>query len=112
MQIVCNVQLESIASSVHGRNLREYRLGDCTELWGQVGTVSHIEIGSRAQVGNKSGVSKNVPPGEGGFGYPAMALKETKETVARLSRLSRLFQRVKRLEQNARETRKTLPPET
>jgi UDP-3-O-[3-hydroxymyristoyl] glucosamine N-acyltransferase len=76
-------------------------------LGGQVGTVGHIEIGKGAQVGAQSGVSKNVPPGEIWFGYPAMPLKETKEQLARIALLPRYFDRVKRLEQAAREAGKS-----
>lgn len=83
------------------------RLGDYAVLGGQVGTVGHIEIGQGAQVGAQSGVSKNVPPGEIWFGYPAMPIKETKAQLARIALLPRIFDRVKALEQAARETGKT-----
>jgi UDP-3-O-[3-hydroxymyristoyl] glucosamine N-acyltransferase len=88
------------------------RLGDHAVLGGQVGTVGHIEIGSGAQIGAQSGVSKNVPPGQMWFGYPALPMKVAKDQVARVSLLPRLFERVKRLEQSARESAKSLPPET
>jgi UDP-3-O-[3-hydroxymyristoyl] glucosamine N-acyltransferase len=80
------------------------RLGDYAVLGGQVGTVGHIEIGKGAQIGAQSGVSKNVPPGQVWFGYPAMPLKDQKEQLARIALLPRLFQRVKRIEQEARES--------
>ncbi len=80
------------------------RLGDYAVLGGQVGTVGHIEIGRGAQIGAQSGVSKNVPPGEVWFGYPAMPLKDQKAQLARIALLPRLFQRVKRMEQEARES--------
>ena len=88
------------------------RVGDHAVLGGQVGTVGHIEIGARAQIGAQSGVSKNVPPDETWFGYPALRMKEAKEQVARFALLPKLFERVKRLEQSAREAAKSLPPET
>lgn len=86
------------------------RLGDYAVLGGQVGTVGHIEIGRGAQVGAQSGVSKNVPPGEVWFGYPAIPIKEQKTQLARIALLPRLFERLKRLEQMAREFGKALPP--
>jgi len=86
------------------------RLGERVVVGGQVGTVGHIEIGDGAQIGAQSGVSKNVPPGSVWFGYPAMEITETKDRLARIALLPKLFQRVKRLEQDARETRKSLPP--
>jgi UDP-3-O-[3-hydroxymyristoyl] glucosamine N-acyltransferase len=87
-------------------------MGDYAVLGGQVGTVGHIEIGQAAQIGAKSGVSKNVPPGEVWFGYPATPMKQTKEQLARVALLPRLFERVKRLEQNARESEKSSSPTT
>jgi UDP-3-O-[3-hydroxymyristoyl] glucosamine N-acyltransferase len=82
------------------------RLQDYVVLGGQVGTVGHIEIGSGAQVGAQSGVSKSVPAGQVLFGSPAIPMKDAKEQLARVALLPRLFDRVKRLEQNSRETPK------
>ena len=87
------------------------RLHDYVVLGGQVGTVGHIEIGTGTQVGAKSGVSKNVPPGQILWGTPALPMREVKEEMARVRLLPRLFARVKALEQKAREEGKSLPPE-
>ena len=70
-------------------------LGGC----GQVGVVGHIQIGDRAIVGAQSGISKNVPPGETWFGYPATPLREMKERLAYIGRLEKLYARVRKLEQ-------------
>jgi UDP-3-O-[3-hydroxymyristoyl] glucosamine N-acyltransferase len=88
------------------------RLGDYAVLGGQVGTVGHIEIGTGAQIGAQCGVTKNVPPGAVLWGTPARPLKEIKEQIARVAMLPRFFDRLKRLEQLARESEKSLPPET
>lgn len=86
------------------------RLGSYVTLAGQVGTVGHIEIGDQVIVGAQSGVSKDVPPKEIWFGYPAAPMKEAKEQLARVARLSKLTDRVKRLEQLLGEIGKSLPP--
>lgn len=86
------------------------RLWDYVVLGGQVGTVGHIEIGVGAQVGAQSGVSKNVPPGQVWFGYPAMLAKDQKDQLARVALLPRFFERLKRLEQVAREWTKASAP--
>jgi len=80
------------------------RLGNHVVLGGQVGTVGHIFIGDGTQVGAKSGVSKDVPPGQVLWGTPALPMRETKEQLARTRLLPRLFERVKRLEQKSRES--------
>lgn len=86
------------------------RLGNYVTLAGQVGTVGHIEIGDQVIVGAQSGVSKNVPPKEVWFGYPAMPMREAKEQLARIARLPKLAERLKRLEQLLGESGKSLPP--
>jgi len=75
------------------------RLGSYVTLAGQVGIVGHIEIGDQAIVAAKSGVSKNVPPKEVYFGYPATPIKDQKEQLAHIGRLPKLYARVKKLEQ-------------
>ena len=82
------------------------RLGNYVTLAGQVGVVGHIEIGDQAIVAAKSGVSKNVPPKEIWFGYPATPIAEQKEKLAYISRLEKLYARVKRLEQQLDESKK------
>lgn len=74
------------------------RLGNYVVLGGQVGTVGHIEIGDGAQVAAQSGVSKNVPPKQVVFGYPAQPMREAKEQLARIGRLEKLYERVRKLE--------------
>ena len=75
------------------------RLGQYVTLAGQVGLVGHIEVGDFSVIAAQSGVSKNVPPKEIWFGYPAMPLKEQKERLANINRLTKLFARVKLLEE-------------
>jgi UDP-3-O-[3-hydroxymyristoyl] glucosamine N-acyltransferase len=74
------------------------RLGERVILAGQVGIVGHVTISDGAIIAAQSGVSKNVPPGEIWFGYPATPIEETKRHVAWIHRLGKLFERVKALE--------------
>jgi len=74
-------------------------LGQYVTLAGQVGVVGHIEIGDRATVGAQSGVSKNIPPGETWFGYPAAPIREAKERLAYINRLEKLHARLRKIEQ-------------
>lgn len=108
VQIAHNVQIgkHCIVCALAGIS-GSTRLGDYVVIGGQVGTVGHIEIGAGTQVGAKSGVSKNVAPGQILWGTPAIPIKKMKEQLARVSLLPRLFDRVKRLEQIAREDGKS-----
>jgi UDP-3-O-[3-hydroxymyristoyl] glucosamine N-acyltransferase len=72
-------------------------LGDHVVLAGQVGVVGHIEIGSGAQIGAKSGVSKSVKPGERLFGYPAQPVLQAKRIEASLRKLPELVQTIRKL---------------
>jgi len=75
------------------------KLGQYVTLAGQVGLVGHIDIGDRAIVGAKSGVSKSIPAGETWFGIPAMPIRESKERLAYINRLEKLYARVRQIEQ-------------
>jgi len=86
------------------------RLGNYVTLAGQVGVVGHIEIGDQAIIAAKSGVSKNVPPKEVFFGYPATPMKEQKEQLACIGRLPKLYSRVRKLEQFLDSEGKSSPP--
>jgi UDP-3-O-[3-hydroxymyristoyl] glucosamine N-acyltransferase len=88
------------------------RLGNYVVLGGQVGTVGHIEIGDGTQIAAKSGVSKNVPPGQVFWGSPAMPIREAKEQMARVGRLEKLFERVRKLENPPGASGKSPPPAT
>lgn len=78
------------------------RLGDYVTFGGQAAAVGHIEIGSRAMIGARGGVSKSVREGEILWGSPvAMPIREAKEQLALIRRLPKLYQRVKKLEADA-----------
>ena len=70
---------------------------------GQVGIVGHIEIGSGAQIGAKSGVSKSIKPGERVFGYPALPVGQAKRIEACIRNLPDLIQTVRSLKRRVDE---------
>jgi len=49
---------------------------------GQVGIAGHLRIGAGARIAGHSGVTKNVPPGEEWFGYPAGPSKQKLRALA------------------------------
>jgi UDP-3-O-[3-hydroxymyristoyl] glucosamine N-acyltransferase len=64
-------------------------LEDFVAMGGQCGTVGHIRIGARAQIGAQSGVASDVPSGERWGGYPAKPMSSWAREVALLKRLTR-----------------------
>ena len=64
-------------------------LGDYVVTAGQAGLAGHLTIGTGAQVGAKSGVMNDIPPGERWFGIPAQAAREQFRLHATLKRLAR-----------------------
>lgn len=64
------------------------RIGSDVVLAGQVGLADHVTIGPRAQVAAKSGVMRDIPPGEAVMGYPAKPIRTFWREVAALSRLT------------------------
>jgi UDP-3-O-[3-hydroxymyristoyl] glucosamine N-acyltransferase len=73
------------------------KVGKHVTIAGQVGTVGHIEIGDNAILAAKSGISKDVPPGEIWFGYPAMTIMKQKKIEASLRRLPEMSKKVNKL---------------
>ena len=74
-------------------------LEDYVTLGGQAGLVGHIRIGTGAQVGAQSGVTKSVGAGTTVIGYPALPQGIFKRIHAYIQRLPQLFQRTKSLEE-------------
>ena len=57
-------------------------------LAGQVGLADHLTIGQGAQVAAKSGVMRDIAPGQAVMGYPAKPIRTFWREVAVLSRLT------------------------
>lgn len=65
------------------------RLGDFVMAGGQVGFAGHLQIGSGARIGAKSGLMRDVPPGQTVGGTPAVPMGLFMKQVAVLQRLAR-----------------------
>lgn len=74
------------------------RIGDGVALAGQVGLIGHLDIGDRAQIAAKSGVSRDVPPGEIWFGNPARERMGMMRAQAAFLKLPDLMRRLRRIE--------------
>jgi UDP-3-O-[3-hydroxymyristoyl] glucosamine N-acyltransferase len=62
---------------------------DYSVLAAQAGVAGHLRIGTGARIGAKSGVMKDVPPGEEQLGAPAMPVKDFMRQVIALKRLTK-----------------------
>ncbi|GIX03155.1 MAG: UDP-3-O-acylglucosamine N-acyltransferase [Planctomycetaceae bacterium] len=70
---------------------------DYVRLAGQVGVRDHVHLHAGCSVGAKSGVNKDIPPGETWMGYPAGSEMEQKKLLFALHRLPQLREQVKQL---------------
>ena len=65
------------------------RLDDFVVVGGQVGIAGHLHLASGAQVAAKSGVHRDIPPGEVVGGYPAVPIREFRRIAGAVRRLAR-----------------------
>ena len=65
------------------------RIGDGVVIGGQAGFADHVHVADRAQIAAKSGVMRDVGPGEVVMGYPAKPIRQFWRDIAALSRLTR-----------------------
>lgn len=71
-------------------------IGDGVVIGGAVGIGDHLRIGDGARIGAKSGVTKDIPPGETWLGYPADPAREKLRQWATIRKLPGLVQRISR----------------
>ncbi len=64
-------------------------LGDFVMIAGQAGLSGHLNVGHGARIGAKSGVMRDIAPGDTVFGYPAMPRKQYMRQVALIARLAK-----------------------
>jgi UDP-3-O-[3-hydroxymyristoyl] glucosamine N-acyltransferase len=64
-------------------------IGNHVVIGGQVGLADHVHVGDRAQIAAKSGVMRDIAPGEIVMGYPARPIRQFWRDTAALSRLTR-----------------------
>jgi UDP-3-O-[3-hydroxymyristoyl] glucosamine N-acyltransferase len=62
-------------------------LGDYVMVGGAVSISDHLTIGSGAKIAGKSGVMRDVAPGETVAGYPAVPVRQWHKQTAALARL-------------------------
>lgn len=65
------------------------KLGDYVVMGGQVGVAGHLSIGTGAKLAAKSGVTRDVPPGQVYGGFPAVPVRDWHRQTATLANLSR-----------------------
>ena len=74
------------------------RVGAGAILAGKAGVAGHINIGEGAQIGGMSAVTKDVPPGEIVWGYPAQRKTRFIRSVKALERVDEMRSRLEALE--------------
>lgn len=74
-------------------------VGDNVTFGGQVGTVGHITIGGNSVYAARSGISKNMPEGFFGCGFPIQSHSDWLKHQAALKRVPELIEKIRRLEQ-------------
>ena len=73
-------------------------VGDNVTFGGQVGTVGHIHIGGNSVYAARSGISKNMPEGFFGAGFPIQSHSEWLRSQAAMRKVPELLERINRLE--------------
>ena len=73
-------------------------VGDNVTFGGQVGTVGHITIGGNSVYAARSGISKNMPEGFFGAGFPIQSHSDWLRQQATLRRVPELLEKIHRLE--------------
>ena len=73
-------------------------VGDNVTFGGQVGTVGHITIGGNSIYAARSGITKNMPKGFFGAGFPVQTHAEWLRMQASLQKVPALMKRISQLE--------------
>jgi UDP-3-O-[3-hydroxymyristoyl] glucosamine N-acyltransferase len=64
-------------------------LGDRVMVGGQTAINEHVTVGSDARIAGKSGVMRDVAPGEAVGGYPAMPIRQWHRQTLALAQLAK-----------------------
>lgn len=73
-------------------------VADGAMIGGAASIRDNLTIGPRAQIAGRSGVMRDIEPGEAVFGYPAVPAREAFRSIAAIRNLRSLFARVRTLE--------------
>ncbi len=73
-------------------------VGDNVTFGGQVGTVGHITIGGNSVYAARSGISKSMPEGFFGSGFPIQSHSEWLRQQVALKKVPELIEKIRRLE--------------
>jgi UDP-3-O-[3-hydroxymyristoyl] glucosamine N-acyltransferase len=91
-------------------------IGAYSMLGGKSGVIDHLTIGERARLGASSTVTKNVPPGESYWGFPARPLQQAKRQLTGITKLpdlmrtvAKMLVRLGRIEEKLEEFEQKLP---
>ena len=74
-------------------------VGNNVTFGGQVGTVGHITIGGNSVYAARSGISKNMPEGFFGCGFPIQSHSDWLRHQAALKKVPELIEKIRKLEQ-------------
>lgn len=73
-------------------------VGDNVTFGGQTGTVGHIKIGGNSVYAGRSGITKNMPEGFFGSGFPVRPHNEDLKLQAAAEKIPELIKKVRKLE--------------
>lgn len=78
-------------------------VGDNVTFGGQVGTVGHITIGGNSVYAARSGITKNMPEGFFGAGFPVQTHADWLRMQAALQKVPELLKKISKLEKKISE---------
>ncbi len=73
-------------------------VGDNVTFGGQTGTVGHIKIGGNSVYAGRSGITKNMPEGFFGSGFPVQPHGDWLRMQASMQKIPELIKRIRQLE--------------
>lgn len=82
--------------------------GDYVRCAGQVGIADHLHLGRCSTLGAKSGVHKDVPPGETQVGYPARPEQEALRIAMSMGKVPDMRRQIRQLEARVEELARRL----
>lgn len=81
-------------------------VGDNVTFGGQTGTVGHIKIGGHSVYAARSGITKNMPEGFFGSGFPVQTHNEWLRTQAAIQKIPDLIKKIRQLEKTVADLQK------